>query len=87
MLIDEDGASINDGGFAVIMNLPQMIDWPSTRHDMSATISYADGSAEIHRWRDPRTVVRNGNVTRNTQTGSVDILWLQNRTTRRVTSN
>jgi len=87
ILIEEDGASINDGNFAVIMPQPEMIDWPATRHDLSATISYADGSAEIHRWKDPRTVVRNGNVNRTLQPGNQDILWLQNRTTRRVTSN
>jgi hypothetical protein len=87
MLIDEDGASINDGNFAVIMSQTQMIDWPATRHDMSATISYADGSAEIHRWRDQRTIVRKGEVSRNFQPGNEDLLWLQNRTTRRVTSN
>ena len=87
LLIDEDGSSINDGSFAVIMRQPEMIDWPSTRHDMSATVSYADGSAEIHRWKDPRTIVRNGNVNRSLQSGNEDIIWLQDRTTRRVTSN
>ncbi|HKS37208.1 MAG TPA: hypothetical protein VJW76_08475 [Verrucomicrobiae bacterium] len=87
VLIDEDEFSINDGGFAVIMPRTEMIDWPATRHDVSAVVSFADGSAEIHRWRDPRTIVHNGNVNRGFQPGNVDILWLQERTTRRVTSN
>jgi hypothetical protein len=85
VLTDEDESSINDGGFAVSMTQPtQMIDWPGTRHNLSGVVTFADGSAEIHRWKDTRTVVRNGNVSRSLQSGNEDILWLQERTTRLV---
>jgi len=30
---------------------------PSSRHARSGVISYTDGHAEIHRWRDPRTLM------------------------------
>ena len=30
---------------------------PASRHSGSGVISYTDGHAEIHRWRDPRTLV------------------------------
>ena len=30
---------------------------PASRHDGSGVMSYTDGHAEIHRWRDPRTLV------------------------------
>jgi len=30
---------------------------PASRHSGSGEISYTDGHAEIHRWRDPRTLV------------------------------
>ena len=30
---------------------------PASRHGGSGVISYTDGHAEIHRWRDPRTLV------------------------------
>ena len=30
---------------------------PSSRHGRSGVISYTDGHAEIHRWKDPRTFV------------------------------
>ncbi len=29
---------------------------PAARHSRSGVISYTDGHAEIHRWKDPRTV-------------------------------
>jgi len=30
---------------------------PASRHARGGVISYTDGHAEIHRWRDPRTLV------------------------------
>jgi hypothetical protein len=87
-LIDEDEFSINDGSFAVIMTQPtQMIDWPGSRHDVSGVVAFGDGHAEIHRWKDSRTVVKNGNVTRSSQPNSEDIVWLQERTTSLVIRN
>jgi len=87
-LIDEDEFSINDGSFAVVMTQPtQMIDWPGTRHDVSGVVAFGDGHAEIHRWKDSRTVVKNGNVTRSSQPNDEDILWLQERTTSLVIRN
>jgi prepilin-type processing-associated H-X9-DG protein len=88
ILIDEDEFSINDGGFGLSMRQPgEWIDWPATRHDTGATIAFADGSAEMHRWKDSRTPVRNGNVNRRSVPGSVDLLWLQERTTTLVGGN
>jgi prepilin-type processing-associated H-X9-DG protein len=29
---------------------------PASRHQRRGVISYTDGHAEIHRWKDPRTV-------------------------------
>jgi prepilin-type processing-associated H-X9-DG protein len=29
---------------------------PASRHDGKGVLSYADGSAEIHRWQDPQTL-------------------------------
>jgi prepilin-type N-terminal cleavage/methylation domain-containing protein len=54
--IDEDQNSINDGmflvddqamtGFNAIIN-----DWPATYHSQCSGISFADGHAEMHKWR------------------------------------
>lgn len=81
--IDEDADSINDAGIAVAMTdgaNTQMIDWPATRHAFAGGISFADEHAEMHRWADPRTPVRNHIVTRVTQPYNADITWLQQRT-------
>ena len=61
VLIDENADSLNFGDFAVAMNdgLPDssvfMVDVPASRHNNAATISFADGHVEIHKWLDVRT--------------------------------
>jgi hypothetical protein len=85
VLIEEDELSINDGAFGVIMTLPtRMIDWPATRHDVSGTLSFADGSAAIHRWKDGRSIARTAITSPTDQPGNEDILWLQARTSSAV---
>ncbi|MGV3773725.1 MAG: hypothetical protein ACO1QB_12545, partial [Verrucomicrobiales bacterium] len=65
--IDEHPDSLNFGDFAVAMNdgAPpasiHIIDYPASSHNGAGGLSFADGHAEIHKWKDPRTVqpVRN----------------------------
>ena len=64
VFVDEDPYSLNDGGFAVGMNTAEWIDWPATYHNMGGGFSFADGHAEIHRWKDGSTKVINSNVSR-----------------------
>lgn len=80
VFIDEDAESLNDGGFAFGMWKAEWIDWPGTRHDLGATLAYADGHAEVHRWTDSRTVVVSGNVARRPVPDSEDYAWLRERT-------
>ena len=55
--------SINYGDFAVAMNdgasasAIMIIDVPASYHNGAGGISFADGHAEIHKWRDSRTIV------------------------------
>jgi prepilin-type N-terminal cleavage/methylation domain-containing protein/prepilin-type processing-associated H-X9-DG protein len=62
VLIDEHPDSINFGDFAVAMNdgvsaaRIMMIDVPASYHNGACGISFADGHAEIHKWRDARTM-------------------------------
>lgn len=77
--IDEDAKSINDGIFANGMQVEEWIDWPSTRHDTSGTLAYADAHVEVRRWVDSRTVVF-GSVNRRVTPRSPDVLWLRERT-------
>jgi len=62
VLLDEHPDSINAGGFANMM-VPtpasaRIIDYPASYHNGAAGLSFADGHAEIRKWRDPRTVVK-----------------------------
>ncbi len=79
LLMDEDAYSINDGPFAFCMQTPKLIDWPAARHDMGATVSYADGHVELHHWVDPTTAVVNGNVGQRSVPGNPDYVWLSQR--------
>jgi prepilin-type N-terminal cleavage/methylation domain-containing protein len=78
LFVDEDEYSINDGGFACVgPGAPlKMIDWPATYHNMACGFAFADGHSEVHKWNDPRTKVKNGNVGQATQAGSKDIGWM-----------
>jgi prepilin-type N-terminal cleavage/methylation domain-containing protein/prepilin-type processing-associated H-X9-DG protein len=77
-LIDEHENSINDSHFFAFDDLRRYsknpwLDAPSGRHGKSAGFSFADGHAEVHRWRSPgiEQVKRSG--------GAVlpnDISWL-----------
>jgi prepilin-type N-terminal cleavage/methylation domain-containing protein/prepilin-type processing-associated H-X9-DG protein len=60
VMIDEDDTTINDAQFRVaasadpIANLTGSLtarDWPATYHGLAAGISFADGHAEMHRWK------------------------------------
>ena len=88
VLVDEHEDSINGGGFVVDVirrgDAAQVWDVPASYHHLAAGFSFADGHAEIHRWRDARTprAVRRETVTSRTPApNSVDIAWLQDATT------
>jgi len=50
-VIAEEGPwSINDASLAVIAGYPSFVDFPSSLHDMSCVITFADGHVELHKW-------------------------------------
>jgi prepilin-type N-terminal cleavage/methylation domain-containing protein/prepilin-type processing-associated H-X9-DG protein len=87
VLLDEHPDSINAGGFANMMvenpAAARIIDYPASYHNGAAGISFADGHAEIRKWRDPHTVVRVKfyemplNVS---SPNNQDMIWLSERT-------
>jgi prepilin-type processing-associated H-X9-DG protein len=90
VLLDEHPDSINAGGFAnqMVENLKsaRIIDFPASYHNGAAGLSFADGHAEIKKWRDPRTrpPVRNRDSVLQLNVASdnnLDMLWLAERTT------
>jgi prepilin-type N-terminal cleavage/methylation domain-containing protein/prepilin-type processing-associated H-X9-DG protein len=57
VFIDEEANSIDDGFFAV-RALPNVWLWqnaPASRHGNSGLVSFADGHAELWRWREGKT--------------------------------
>ncbi len=95
VLIDEHPDSINDGFFVIDMRgypnpaQTSLPDTPSSAHNKACGLSYADGHSEIKKWRDPRTAppvtYRPGNPAMNaSQPNNVDVVWLWERTTRRI---
>jgi hypothetical protein len=57
-------------------------DFPSIFHNVGASVSFADGRAEIHRWQDARTAPPlTGPPGQTPSPNNVDIAWLQARAT------
>ena len=63
-------------------------DLPGSYHGRAGGFSFADGHAEIKRWRDDRTmppVVRDGLIAdQYPSPNNPDVSWLQERSTRRI---
>lgn len=94
LLMDMREDSIDWGNFVTDMrgwpDQPEragFYDLPGSYHHRAGGLSFADGHAEIKRWRDERTMpplVRDGLVRdRLSSPGNPDVLWLQERSTRR----
>ena len=93
VFLDEREDSINDGEFVVSMNgyptQPRnwmIVDFPASYHHRAGGFSFADGHAEIKKWRDDRTTpaLRSG-VGLPLNVGSPnnqDVFWLMERSTR-----
>lgn len=94
VFIDEREDSINDGFWVTWMpgypdaNSTRMVDYPASYHNGAADLSFADGHAEIHKWKDARTVPqleKNGTIPLNQPSpDNQDVIWVQDRTTRLV---
>ena len=56
LTVDEHPDSINDGFFIVGVNAGQWGDLPASYHNQACGFSFADGHAEIHKWRSRTSV-------------------------------
>ena len=84
VFIDENPGSINDGWFVCDPNDPtKWPDVPATYHNGAGGLSFADGHAEIKKWRDNYILnVRSAaDLPARKDPNSDDLLWLQERTT------
>ena len=94
---DQREDTINTGSFGIDMsgwseqpNLTQWVDdMPGSYHGGAGGLSFTDGHSEIRRWKDSRTMPP---LTKGKQRGPFvekqannrDIIWLQERTTRKI---
>jgi prepilin-type N-terminal cleavage/methylation domain-containing protein/prepilin-type processing-associated H-X9-DG protein len=91
VMIDEHPDSINDAACAVQMAEPgaktaQIIDFPASYHNGAAGLNFADGHAEIRRWKGNKIkapVRYNSSLALNVPAGDSlqDILWWSRNTT------
>lgn len=88
VFLDEHPDSINDAGFFAPRRT-QWIDVPATYHNGACGFSFADGHAEVHKWRASLSVGWARSVTFQTYGGQItptagdaDIAWIAYRTPR-----
>ncbi len=95
VFIDEREDSINDGEMIVGMNgypdAPaqwKIVDYPASYHGGAGGLSFADGHSEIKKWLDGRTMPplkKGAELALNVASANNrDVLWLMERTTRKV---
>ncbi len=81
--IDENPKTINDGWFLVRPNVPNVWrDIPAAYHNNAGGMSFADGHAEIRKWKDNSVVSQAGSYARK-DPNAKDLDWLIERTTTR----
>jgi prepilin-type N-terminal cleavage/methylation domain-containing protein/prepilin-type processing-associated H-X9-DG protein len=85
VFLDEHPDSIDDGYFLVFLDRKYL--WgnmPASYHNGACGLSFADGHAEIRRWKDPDS--RSLRIPPNPK-GSNDVPWIQIRTSAPIDSN
>jgi prepilin-type processing-associated H-X9-DG protein len=84
VFVDERDDSIDDGEFALDMVQNQIVNFPAGYHGGAGGVSFADGHAEIHRWRSAEVLAPQqigGESIKHEFTpvaaNNVDLLWLR----------
>jgi prepilin-type processing-associated H-X9-DG protein len=73
--------------FGVYMTRDAFFNFPNSSHNRGGMVSYADGHADFHRWKDQRTITAFSSAYHNHNDSSpnnVDIAWLRERATIRT---
>lgn len=102
VFLDEREDSINDGMFVIAMEgaaqppstTPNpgsygIVDYPAAYHAGAGGFSFADGHAELRKWRDGRTMPpllkdQNYNFDFKATPNNPDVAWMQDNSTRRI---
>jgi prepilin-type N-terminal cleavage/methylation domain-containing protein/prepilin-type processing-associated H-X9-DG protein len=83
VFVDERDDSIDDGEFAIDMMADQIVNFPAGYHGNAGGVTFADGHAEIHRWRSRELQVAQQVVEgykyqfTTVSPNNVDMLWLR----------
>ena len=83
VFIDERDDSIDDGEFALDMVTDQIVNFPGDYHGGAGGVTFADGHAEIHKWRSAELQApQQGTETMKEQflmvsANNVDLIWLR----------
>jgi prepilin-type processing-associated H-X9-DG protein len=56
LVILDENEQIDDGFFGTYVGSSILVDCPASYHGGSGGLTFADGHAEIHKWRDPNTL-------------------------------
>jgi prepilin-type N-terminal cleavage/methylation domain-containing protein/prepilin-type processing-associated H-X9-DG protein len=94
VFLDEREDSINDGEMVVGMtgypDQPKawkIVDYPASYHNGAGGFSFADGHAEVKKWRDKRTmpnINKSGLQLNVSSPDNPDVFWMMERSTRKV---
>jgi prepilin-type N-terminal cleavage/methylation domain-containing protein/prepilin-type processing-associated H-X9-DG protein len=80
VFIDENPWGINDGFFVCDPAVVVWVDYPASYHNGAGGLSFADGHAEIKKWRDPKVLGINGPPSWSPPGSLVgDLDWLKQR--------
>ena len=86
--VDERADSIDDGAFGTDLvssnSQANFVNISASYHNKAGGVAFADGHAEIHKWRDSRTTAPMGTSQLNwivSSPNNPDVLWLQLHTT------
>ena len=91
VFVDEHPDGINDAAFAVRMAKPDattatIVDFPASYHNGACGFSFADGHAEIHKWRGSTIKAKIWGITGGAHSVDAgdsvqDVIWLSENTT------
>ena len=91
VFMDESDYTINDFGFWMVdieflITHPGLVtgwslSYPAFRHGRTASVSFADGHSELHKWHDPdpSKIKPDGNLRFGDPTKEQDLQWVRNR--------
>ena len=91
VLLDEHPDGMNDGFFCLDMRgylnpaQAKFPDLPASFHAGAASLAFADGHSEIHKWKDRRTMppVRKTDPPLISHANNPDVIWMWEHTTRK----